>query len=771
MSREFPLYRIAGMVTMAVLALCAAFMPDPGQARSPGQLDPSWGSDGLTVLAFGDKTAGSTAAGLVKDPEGRIMQLGSSSSGKEGLISRNLADGSPDSTFGNEGTAAVPGLLPRSIDFQPDGRPVIAGLAAGEPALARLNGDGSLDASFGTGGISRIVWDPPAKLFSGFARSDARVIDLQSVAVLTSGDIVAAGPVGGCYRDDPDGYPQTGCDQFVAIGADSGGAPLADFGATGGIRYFSFYGDVIGNMAFAADVAPDGLIRLGLYSIADSTNGGLDAFVNVATMPARSSAEAEWIADHYPDAPPIARAMVGVLSGGPGMGGPDFGGPGPGGLTLDGDLTYAVTGEALVRFGADGAPDPAFGSRGVVALTAATYHGSIGNRRMIGQSVAIDDRDRVVVSGLFKPSPGSSAFAARFNASGEPDPTFSNDGFAAAWQGSGGSLVNRPSLVVSGDRYLLGGTHTNKGSSRALLMAIDGSAGRSYRCGGRAATWIGTDGDDEVRLTNGVVVTLGGKDRVTFLKRETQQSVTCAGPGNDRVETIGGIVYGGPGNDDLSGITSEKGRFLGDRLYGGPGNDVIKGKSGSDVISGGPGNDRLYGGSGRDQIRGGPGRDLLKGGAGTDRLIGGPGRDRLDGGPVGPPLDRYVTRAGAKTSVSIIASGRKVHNVLVGSTIACQPFNPDCQQGRFGYFQFNDHRFKGRKQMLKGHEWDADEYDADTFDQRIEARKRGRVVTGKVRFTIPSPHWRAHWTGQSLRNPWVGFRAFRQPKDRQIVKQ
>ena len=72
--------------------------------------------------------------------------------------SSNLAmaqAGSLDATFGNGGIVTTPNTSDgRGIAIQSDGKIVVAGQAtATEFALARYNTNGSLDATFGTGGI------------------------------------------------------------------------------------------------------------------------------------------------------------------------------------------------------------------------------------------------------------------------------------------------------------------------------------------------------------------------------------------------------------------------------------------------------------------------------------------------------------------------------------------------------------------------------------------------------------------------------------------
>ena len=74
------------------------------------------------------------------------------------------------------------------------------------------------------------------------------------------------------------------------------------------------------------------------------------------------------------------------------------------------------------------------------------------------------------------------------------------------------------------------------------------------------------------------------------------------------------FIYGGAGNDEISGGNSG----TGETIWGGSGDDTINGNNGVDI---------LYGGSGIDTIGGGEGGDTIIGGYGADELTGGSGPD------------------------------------------------------------------------------------------------------------------------------------------------
>jgi hypothetical protein len=124
----------------------------------------------------------------------------------------------------------------------------------------------------------------------------------------------------------------------------------------------------------------------------------------------------------------------------------------------------------------------------------------------------------------------------------------------------------------------------------------------------------GTPGNDVIRVTttkaNAVTVRLGTAAPVRNPAGGTSFNVT-----GSRV-----IVYGGPGNDQLSVVGSGT---LPVELHGGEDNDTLRGGAGADLLWGDHGDDQLWGNAGRDLLIGGLGRDTLHGGAEHDVLLGG----------------------------------------------------------------------------------------------------------------------------------------------------
>lgn len=180
---------------------------DIARYRPDGGPDLAFGTGGtLTLDAF-------VGADLAVQPDGRLVLVGTADttpptsppgSVTELSVMRLEPDGTPDRTFGDNGTVnvSVTGLSSpagaagrdtgSALALQPDGRIVIAGATGGPNsnfAVARLLADGTLDTEFTDTGV--MVID-----FSGFT-------DLaESVAVTGDGKIVVAG----LARDNVDGY-------------------------------------------------------------------------------------------------------------------------------------------------------------------------------------------------------------------------------------------------------------------------------------------------------------------------------------------------------------------------------------------------------------------------------------------------------------------------------------------------------------------------------------------------------------------------------------
>lgn len=136
--------------------------------NSDGSLDTSFDLDGKVTTDFVSDLFGSgydaAVAGAFQS-DGKIVVAGDTSNGFSSNYSFALArynpDGSLDASFDGDGRVyGDDNNHAYSVVVQPDGKIIVAGVKAGSISffvLARYNGDGSLDATFGGGG--KVVTD------------------------------------------------------------------------------------------------------------------------------------------------------------------------------------------------------------------------------------------------------------------------------------------------------------------------------------------------------------------------------------------------------------------------------------------------------------------------------------------------------------------------------------------------------------------------------------------------------------------------------------
>jgi uncharacterized delta-60 repeat protein len=183
MDRVWKTALAAAMICVCLAAMAGSALAKPaGKPKSTkgknaaGRLDQSFGKGGKVTAAFPAGNSGSTAPKytlpfeftpghleMAQAPGGKVVVAGATK------VVRYLANGKPDPSFGNGGTANVTGpagyafvLAGAAVDAQ--GRVVLAGLArplpsnsAPDPLLSsavvmRLNTNGTPDTTFGNGG-------------------------------------------------------------------------------------------------------------------------------------------------------------------------------------------------------------------------------------------------------------------------------------------------------------------------------------------------------------------------------------------------------------------------------------------------------------------------------------------------------------------------------------------------------------------------------------------------------------------------------------------
>ena len=126
-----------------------------------GAPDPAFDGDGLVTTHFSASQIGTSVIAL---GDGRIVLGGYTVGSKDFALVRYLPDGSVDTTFGNGGVATADSGGPEIADQVirlPNGKLLVAGYTKEADAgahdflLARFGPDGALDTSFGTAGFLR----------------------------------------------------------------------------------------------------------------------------------------------------------------------------------------------------------------------------------------------------------------------------------------------------------------------------------------------------------------------------------------------------------------------------------------------------------------------------------------------------------------------------------------------------------------------------------------------------------------------------------------
>lgn len=125
-----------------------------------GTLDESFGDGGIAVLSFGNNTVDADAIAVQSD--GKILVAGAWSTAKGFAVVRLNPNGTLDSTFGTGGAVEknVGGVsaVSRAIALQPDGKILVAGFVifpgtGYDAVVMRFLSDGSPDNGFGTAGV------------------------------------------------------------------------------------------------------------------------------------------------------------------------------------------------------------------------------------------------------------------------------------------------------------------------------------------------------------------------------------------------------------------------------------------------------------------------------------------------------------------------------------------------------------------------------------------------------------------------------------------
>src|SRR5881628_1363204 len=169
-----------------MLSAALLLLPAAGRAN-PGDLDPTFGIGGKVTTGIGTDDYGYAVA---IQADGKLVVAGETNNGinYDVALVRYNANGTLDATFGTGGkvTTAVGTSdgAAYALAIQADGKLVVAGEtfngSTWDFALVRYNANGTLDATFGTGGKG---------MTAGGTREEAAY----ALAIQADGELVAAG--------------------------------------------------------------------------------------------------------------------------------------------------------------------------------------------------------------------------------------------------------------------------------------------------------------------------------------------------------------------------------------------------------------------------------------------------------------------------------------------------------------------------------------------------------------------------------------------------
>ncbi len=419
-----------------------------------GVLDGSFGTDGI-VRTYLNGITGATSAAIQDD--GKIVLAGYGGSGLQPhyfVLIRYNGDGSLDNSFGSGGIASAGGLPDgeaHSVAIQSDGKIVATGFDYDGTyynlAIVRFGNDGAIDNSFGQNGFT---------ISSAGNSNDV----INSLALQNDGKIVAAG------------YSYFGTiSNFTLLRYNANGTPDRFFG-TNGIEMTDF-GNTNSQVNSVAIDSDGTIAAAGFYF-----NGKNNDFAVVRYTPAgipdnnfgKNGTAGTPIGSFDDEATGVAIQKDHKIIAA--------------GYYLNGNYNNI----ALVRYNTNGSLDNSFGLNGIVTTQVGTSHN-------FAQSVAVQNDGKIVVAGSAIIGGSYNIALVRYNNDGSLDINFGNNGIITTLIGKGSFAY---SVLIQGDGKIVAAGYALIGSKYEFALARYNSNGiqdSTFGINGISTTQIGSTSD------------------------------------------------------------------------------------------------------------------------------------------------------------------------------------------------------------------------------------------------------------------------------------
>jgi uncharacterized delta-60 repeat protein len=371
-----------------------------------------------------------------------------------------------------------------AVVVQPDGKIVVAGVAAnsrgqGSLAVFRYNANGTLDSTFGTGGVALTTIGKLAQ-------------ELHAVALQPDGKIVVAGSVALSFTAFPHDW------EWVLERYNPNGTLDTTFGTgghpTGVVQLNLTPSD---DEVVALQIQPwDGKI------VVQGINSGSE--IAIARFNTNGSSDSTFGSGGFVIDNPAAFQSLGL---------------GPSGLALQPDHRIVAAGSTLdpsshywrflvQRYNSDGSLDTSFNGTGFVSATPSNATTTSGG------GIVLQPDGSIVMAGSVGFTNSSQAAVIRFSSTGILDPTFGGNGWAYV------SGLSYPTGIVihpnTGGEFDVVGVHTDTTtsththSSAVARLQANGSLDTSFGANAGLSSYFAPNGSPNAYLEGGIALQSDG---------------------------------------------------------------------------------------------------------------------------------------------------------------------------------------------------------------------------------------------------------------------